>query len=80
MSFAEQLIGALLDRFQSILGQVREQKVHARPIWVHLPASHGRAVQLVDHPAHRVQRGVVAHERITAWPVDLPVHHAADRG
>ena len=62
------------------LGQVRKQKVHARSIWVHLPASHGRAVQLVDHPAHRVQRGVVAHERITAWPVDLPVHHAADRG
>ena len=67
---------SLLDRLQPLGGQVRQQEVHPRAIGVHLAAGDRRAVQLIDHAAHRVQRRVVAHQRVAAIPVDL----AVDRG
>src|ERR1700687_2595367 len=57
--FAEKLVGTLLDRFQTVLGEIGQEKIHACPIWVHLATGNGRAIQLIDHTAHRVQRGVV---------------------
>src|SRR5438105_1484275 len=79
MPFAQQLVGPILDGLQSLRGQVRQQEIHPRAIWVHLAASHSGAIELEDHPAHRMQGRMVAHERIAALPVDLAVDSATDR-
>ena len=80
VAFAQQLVGAVLDCLQSILREVRQKKVHTRSIRVHLAAGHGRTVELVDHAAHRVQCGVVAHQRVAPLPVDVAMDCAARLG
>ena len=62
------------------LGQRVELEVHAGRQRLHVPAGHRHPPLVPDHAAQHVQRGVGAHQRVAAVPVDLAVHGVADAG
>src|SRR5579872_661037 len=73
-------VGFCLDCCDACLAQVLQRKVHPRPIRIDRAAGYQRAEQAVDGADQHVQRGVVAHDRVAALPVDRAAHRAVARG
>ena len=71
------VVDQLLDARPEAFGQRVELEVHPRRQRLHVAAGDGRAPLVPDHAAQHVQRGVRAHQRVTAIPVDLDAHAVA---
>ena len=68
-----------LDGVDEVARHPLELEVHATRSRLHVAAGHLRAVVAPDHAAQGVERGVGAHQRMPARPVEVDLDEVADR-